>query len=651
MVRRSTLGFAAGLALALGCATSPFIDEGLIGLEITGLDPGVVVEGTVIEVRGASFVASDWGDSALRLSGNFDDGGGPRPVDVLLPARFVDFDRLEVDVTADAFADLGGEGDFDGDVAVEVTSGVDGEVYRAAPLARALAFRSQLEPRLDQAQSGGVIFVNDPIEVQGEGFLLGGNEGTTYAVVQGCFTPEGASQCTPVGPIELPVSPDSLFDRSRGSFAFGPEVAGIQPGSFDGTIALRNQHGAGASLSSGTRAVAYDLIEPAVFQVSPVAVSLGQYVDVTGGGFVGGAPGADTTLRLVGTFTPTGAPGGVPVDMLLVPEFVEGRRVRYVVNEDDALGQALDLRTQTGTFVGELAPEISYGGDRVLGTAAAMTLSIAPVKQVVYLRFAPTYVESLRHFGLRALDQHIRQRVIDVVERDYATINFEVRLESVRDFALYSEVDISGPDPNGLGLFGYDNTPGKDVNNQRLYDRIGGVNASTQEDGFPGFGGVFIESFFGFSEHPEGRADSLSGADPAFDEVFDPFRPDRGGTRVSASDLSAGVGVGDGQSCPASDRAGQIGCAVFVLGNLIGGTVSHEIGHSLGLANPFGEGFHNASNAPNRLMDSGGDRPFSERAELFGDGPAVFCAEAYAYLRDILPSGEPEDATARPSCF
>jgi hypothetical protein len=52
------------------------------------------------------------------------------------------------------------------------------------------------------------------------------------------------------------------------------------------------------------------------------------------------------------------------------------------------------------------------------------------------------------------------------------------------------------------------------------------------------------------------------------------------------------------------------------LGNLIGGTLSHEIGHSLGLANPFMEGFHNAGDAPNRIMDSGGNRPFVERAEL-----------------------------------
>ena len=88
-----------------------------------------------------------------------------------------------------------------------------------------------------------------------------------------------------------------------------------------------------------------------------------------------------------------------------------------------------------------------------------------------------------------------------------------------------------------------------------------------------------------------------------------------------------------------------------MLGNLIGGTLSHEIGHSLGLANPYADGFHNAGDAPNRLMDAGGDRPFLERAELQGQGPGVFCDDEYAYLRMIMPSTEPPNAVQRPGCF
>lgn len=269
------------------------------------------------------------------------------------------------------------------------------------------------------------------------------------------------------------------------------------------------------------------------------------------------------------------------------------------------------------------------------------------MKQVVFLDFQPSYVESLRLFGLRAVDQQIRARVLDVVRAAYPAVNIEFRTEPPTDFALFSLVEIHGPDPNGQGLFGYDNTPGKDVNNVRLYDRLGGVNAATQQDGYPGYGGVFIESLMGFSMHPS-TGESLPGADALFDQLFDPFRPDRGDIIVGA-DL-AGVPVPSGEACPASDRKQRIACAIWSMGALIGGTLAHEIGHSLGLANPFGDGFHNFGDEPNRLMDGGADRSFAERAVLQGQGPGVFCDQEYDYLRTILPSAEPRDPSPRPPC-
>ena len=78
--------------------------------------------------------------------------------------------------------------------------------------------------------------------------------------------------------------------------------------------------------------------------------------------------------------------------------------------------------------------------------------------------------------------------------------------------------------------------------------------------------------------------------------------------------------------------------------------MAHEIGHSLGLANPFGDGFHNFGDEPNRLMDGGSDRPLPERAILQGQGPAVFCEDEYLYLRQILPSTAPADTSPRPRC-
>ena len=316
------------------------------------------------------------------------------------------------------------------------------------------------------------------------------------------------------------------------------------------------------------------------------------------------------------------------------------------------LGTSLDLRKETGKFTGKITPIVTYGGQTVRGVSTNVAFDIAPVKQVVYLNFSPSYVEGLRDFGLRAVDKRVRDRILAVLARIYEGINIEFRTEPVTDFALFEEVTLTGVDPNNMGLFGYDNSPGKDNGNVRLYDKLGGVNAVTQQDGYPGYGGVFLRSLMGFSKHPGSFAKAVPGADPVFDTIFDPFRADQDGTPVTASDLSSNLPVlTNGGACPAGDRTGKIQCAIFVLGNLVGGTLAHEIGYSLGLAIPYAEGFHNAGDAPGRLMDSGGDRPFMERAELMGQTPALFCDEEYTYLREILPSPEPESTATRPSCY
>lgn len=111
-----------------------------------------------------------------------------------------------------------------------------------------------------------------------------------------------------------------------------------------------------------------------------------------------------------------------------------------------------------------------------------------------------------------------------------------------------------------------------------------------------------------------------------------------------------------GSLCPAgraaADRPRQVACAIFVLGNLIGTTMTHELGHSLGLANPnraMGS-YHNNGTIPGRIMNPGGLRSFGERSELSPAGAAVFCDTDYEYLRKILP-GPPVSTLRRPSCL
>lgn len=642
-----TLSFIFAAAIA-GCASAPASDPGLEGLSIDKVAPGTVVPGTKIIVKGASFVNEQWGAASLRLVGK----AGGASVDLTWDAKFVDFNTLSVTVDAGKIDALGGDVDFAGDVFVEIVATSDGETYATDKLTKELSFRKKLMPNVTGIVDG-VIFVNDQIQVDGDGFLLGGDEGTTYAKITGCFQADTASTCTNVAMQEIALVPDAEdpLSRQHATFPFAPKIAGIKPGQFTGKVTIINKQSTNTTASSTPVDVGYTVVTPQVFSADPPAASLGQYVFVRGGGFVGGEPGALTQLKLSGTFNKTGM-NPFPVTMYLIPEFADGRLVRYVLSTDDELGNALDLRTETGHFTGSITPIISYGGQTVTGVSSQATFDIAPVKQVVYLEFQTSYVEGLRDFGLRAVDKRIRDRILAELARIYKGVNIEFRTEPPKDFALYEYVTLVGVDPNNMGLFGYDNSPGKDNGNMRLYDKLGGVNAITQQDGYPGFGGVFLRSLMGFSKHPGNFAKAVPGADPMFDKIFDPFRADQDGEPVKSSDLAGDLPpLTNGDSCPGSDRKTKVQCAIFVLGNLVGGTLGHEIGHSLGLANPYADGFHNPGDQPARLMDSGGDRPFMERAALMGQAPAVFCDDEYTYLRQILPSKDQADTTARPSCF
>jgi len=645
------------VAAVAACSFSesdPRYDSGLDELDIVSVQPQVLVPGTVVVVEGRSFVDAPWGESEVVLAGRFTAGPEARDVEVTVPVRFRDFEHLEVQITEELLDELGArEGEFDGTAVVAVDSAVDHQRHLTRPLDVALSLHADLTPELSDVQHASTLFVNDEVAVQGDGMLLGGDEGTTYARVEGCFAAEDEAgelgECAAVAPVDLPVTPAGPFDRASGRFRFAPEIAGIRAGEFRGSVLLHSVHGGGAERDSAAVDTALALAEAEVAAVGPEQVSLGQYLEIEGGGFVGGADDQLTLLHLVGQYTVEGAPDPVAIDTTLVPEFVSGRSVRYVVNEDDDLGQVLALRGGGGAFSGSLTPIVSFRDDEVTGAPLDVDIGVGRVVQVVYVDFTPQYVSSLQHFGLRAADAQIRRRVLEVVERDYRTIAIDVRAEPPTDFSLYAEVEVGGPDPNGLGLLGYDNTPGKDVGNLRLHDLIGGVNATTQADGFPGYGGVFVESLFIFSEHPGELAPASPAADAMFDDVFDAFRADTDGVAVVPAELD-GLGTPSGADCPASDRHGRVECAVWVLGSLIGTTVSHELGHSLGLANPGGGDVHILTDKPDRLMEAGGGRSFRERSELDGEGPGMFCDEEYSYLRGILARDEPDDNAPRPDC-
>lgn len=483
----------------------------------------------------------------------------------------------------------------------------------------------------------GQVFRNEVAVVNGAGIVTA-TEGTVTARFVGSYLRDAGGAAMPID-VALPVAPLERRDRERGVVVLTTDLGGLAPGTFDGTIQLESVLRSGERTQSAALSTTLHFNPPALFGLAPTEASLGQILVVRGGGFVGGPdrPSETTLLRLQGTFTPAG--GGAPEPfgpVELVPRFVSGSEVELEVELElrgDRLVSTLFGHAR-GRFQGTATPITLAGSGasrmEVAGDTVPFTFSLVALRQVVHVRFLPGFYDSLRRFGLASAAPEVIARVLERMQSIYLAWNVDLRLEEPDDFsrAAYSVLEIGGPDPNGRGLFGYDNTPGKDVGNLRLFDALGGANAETQSDGYPGYGGVFVESFLYWSSHPELPGEpppSAPDPDPLFDEVFDPVRT-QPATRAEAG------GNGD------PERVAAVRRAIHALGSIIGETASHELGHSFGLAQPYGSptAYHNDFDGDGCLMDAGGDRPLGERMEISGFAPTQFCYDEPAYLFEIL---------------
>lgn len=631
----------AALALSIGCAGTAPTDpspDGPAKPVIEAVEPLLLLPTSALSLRVRNFSAE--ATHQLLLEG---DAAGKK---VSWSAELLLSEQRLVVTDLSGLTAQGSEGRLDAELKIH-SQDAWGEATSDA-FAVSFELRTRLVPRLD-AVATGLIHLNGLVQVEGEGLLLGGKEGYTRAEVKGCFLAEGSTlPCVQVSEL-VDVDQALSVDRARGAFRFVPRIAGISPGRFDGELTLINESLDGNPQRSATRPLSLELQRSRLDGFAQPSVSLGQYLDLDGKGFAGGAEGV-TVIAFSGTFTPDGGEARA-LSRELIPRFVDGEHLRYVFEEEVGLGELIDLRKEQGVLEGSWVPRINWGEQQEEAQGAVIALRITPVKQVVHVKFTAEWAHGLRPFGLQAADKVIRQRVFDVLERDYSGINVEFRADVPEDYALYTQIEISGADPNGLGLFGYDNTPGKDVNNERLGDRIGGVNALTREDGYPGYGGIFVESMLGFSMHPPDGVYRAPNRDALFDEIFDPVRPDEGRS-ASSSEVADAPELVNMASCPAKERAAQVACAMRVLGNLVGHTASHELGHALGLADPYGAPttYHNAGDVPNRMMEDAMGRPFAERAQLDGQGPAMFCDSEFTYLRALLSTNDPDPQPRRPSC-
>lgn len=468
--------------------------------------------------------------------------------------------------------------------------------------------------------------------VEGAGILAPG-EGQTELRLVGTFTAE-SGQPADVD-VVLPVLPAEKFARDRGLVLLGTEIGGLRVGAFAGEATLVSTLQSGASFDSDALAVELNFQAPVIFSVADDSLALGRYVEIAGAGFIGsvGKPGELTTLRVVGQYVADATGEKSDIDATVFPAVGTSDQLRFYLSAV-ADGERLvsDLfGARDGAFSGEIAVVTSNGLDELASPPLEVEWAVRTTGQVVYLRFLPGFSDSLELFGVGALGPEVEATVVDVIRETFAGYGLDVRTELPDDYDInhFSVVEIGGPDPNGIGLFGFDNTPGKDVGNLRLFDAIGGANAATQADGFPGFGGVFVEAFLFFSSDPPLASNaplSSPPPEPLFDAIFDPVR-------AQPATLSEFQGnSGD------TERVAAVQEAVRALGALIADTTSHEIGHSLGLADPDGpvDAFHNAVDTPGCIMDSGSARDFAERIRLGGADSVQFCYSHPDYLADIL---------------
>lgn len=492
-----------------------------------------------------------------------------------------------------------------------------------------LAFALSVDVSLSDVPDGDV-HRNDVLVVHGDGFLAP-SEGTVTATFDGTFTSDEGGAAEPITDTET-VLPAELYARDRGLLRLTTDLGGVGPGTFDGTVTFESAPIDGDASTSDPVSVSFHFGLPEVLAITPTSASLGAFVTLQGAGFLGGAdrPDETTSLVLEGMFTPRfgdAAPFG-PVEP--VSEFVSGQAVRFtietMVTEEGTLISSLFGATR-GLFRGTAEVVVGRGSEEVRSGPTEGGFVLGAVKQVVYLRFLPGFYDSLIHFGLGSVASQIEDRIKARIETIYMDYNVEVRLDEPEDFALYAIVEIGGPDPNGTGLFGYDNSPGKDIGNIRLYDEIGGLNAETQSDGSAGYGGVFVDSLLFFSSHPDlpGADQSLLEPDPLFDEIFDPVRS-RPATFAEAE------GSGD------PDRVAQVERAIRALSSIVGETTSHELGHSLGLAQPYGprDAYHDEGDDEGCIMEPGSSRPLGERAAEPGFAETHFCYDEPDYLMTIL---------------
>jgi len=539
------------------------------------------------------------------------------------------------------------ESTFTGTITLTVRD-VFGDVVGEARVENvSLSLKDGLRPEARQLGGAGVqVHVGQRIPLGGAGFLRP-EEGRSVARVTSGSLEFTDGTTRDVAGAEVPMS--WTGERASAALVIAPTIFGVRQATFTGDVEFVNILRNGSERTGNAQAgLVFELQRSFIATLTPERGSRGQLIGVNGRGLIETAGGAGMTLRFEGTFKPQGfaaieltgedALERVP-DRVVSDELVEVAVWSEVVQTPRG-PQLEGLGALPGFFEGTITPVLfdPLGGTQQ-GVPWSGRFQVLGSKQVVYLKYLPRFSSALDKYGLRNVETEVRQRILEVAQAPYAEVNVEFRDELPADFVEFTTVELSGPDPYGNNAFGYDNSfngNAKDTGNLFLSDYIGGVNVDSLREFANPFGGIYIESFDFFSAELSAARNGGNpgpGSSEAFDRIMGPFMPALGGEPVLATEW------------PDGPRASEIRRAIDMFGHVVGDTLAHEVGHSMGLSyfpeddiEP-GSAFHNDRPTPGdaALMDAGSERPFEERAAIDGTPPARFNQRNLEYLKRILP--------------
>ena len=181
---------------------------------------------------------------------------------------------------------------------------------------------------------------------------------------------------------------------------------------------------------------------------------------------------------------------------------------------------------------------------------------------------------------MRAVEFNLQQRMLRHAKSIFGGIGVDFRLDAPADYRLYSTVEITGADPNGIGLIGYDSAP--QAKTRRKYLTITTRSAACM----PRLGKMvfgiwrrFPSRSFWFFQRPHLWAHHATQAPQIIPARFSCIQADRGGRPIPMMKSPVSICLFDPSRCPnPGDRAQSISCAIFALEPIGRSHMAHEGG-------------------------------------------------------------------------